>query len=77
MEKAEDQKVYKAKKIVVNGEVSSEALSTQLWQRAAVLSDFSFPWTQTKAPETLFRALWDDENFYFRFEVEDAEVVLA
>ncbi len=54
-----------------------ESLPLEAWLQAEVLSDFSFPWKQVKAPETLFRALWDDENFYFRYEVVDTDVVLG
>jgi len=46
------------------------------WSRAACLSQFSFPWESTSPPQTEFRALWDDAYFYFRFDCEDADLVL-
>lgn len=54
-----------------------EALCLQQWAGAEVLTDFIFPWSDLPAPATIFRALWDDENFYFRYVVEDADVVMA
>jgi hypothetical protein len=45
------------------------------WSQAVVLKDFAFPWKQITAPSTELRALCDDENFYFSFRVEDADIV--
>ncbi|MFK5920672.1 MAG: carbohydrate-binding family 9-like protein [Verrucomicrobiota bacterium] len=47
------------------------------WAGAEVLADFAFPWTDAKAPETVFRALWDEQYFYFRYEVLDLDLVLG
>ena len=41
------------------------------------VEQFFFPWTEMEAPETVFRALWDDGLFCFRFEVVDHDVVLG
>ncbi len=46
------------------------------WDEAEILTDFSFPWLDRDAPRTEFRALWDDASFHFRFDVEDADLVL-
>lgn len=46
------------------------------WNRAELLTDFVFPWKEEEAPSTEFRALADDVNFYFRFEIEDRDIVL-
>ncbi len=47
------------------------------WQVAQVLTDFSFPWS-TRAPSaTEFRAVWDTQQWYFRFDVADSDVVLS
>jgi hypothetical protein len=46
------------------------------WAHAAVERRFIFPWKQTPAPATEFRALWDDENLYFSFRVQDADIVV-
>ena len=47
------------------------------WQSAHVLTDFSFPWTAREPPATEFRALWNEEGLYLRFDVTDADVVLG
>lgn len=47
------------------------------WQTAVCLRDFTFPWENTPAPQTEFRALWDDEKLYFRFVCVDEDLVLG
>ena len=47
------------------------------WKKANLLEDFSFPWNDAVAPSTQFRALCDDEFFYFAFTVEDDDLVLV
>ncbi len=44
------------------------------WSEAAVETGFIFPWKETAAPPTEFRALCDQENLYFTFRVEDADI---
>jgi hypothetical protein len=40
------------------------------WDDALALTDFSYPWSAHPSPVMSFRALWDDDLFYFRFDVE-------
>ena len=47
------------------------------WALAHILTDFSLPWSQRLPPATEFRAVWDAQQFYFRFDVTDADVVLG
>ena len=48
------------------------------WSLATIESDFIFPWQERTAPNTDFRALCDDDYFYFAFRVMDADLfVLA
>jgi hypothetical protein len=48
------------------------------WSHATVESHFVFPWQERTAPGTDFRALCDDDYFYFAFRVVDADLfVLA
>ena len=47
------------------------------WETAGVLSDFVFPWEDREPPRTEFRALWNEERFYFRFDCDDDDLVLA
>ena len=58
-------------KIVLDGRANEPA-----WAEAAVDKRFVFPWKQTPAPETEFRALCDGTNFYFTFRVQDADIVV-
>lgn len=44
------------------------------WSLANVESDFIFPWQTRTAPDTHFRALCDDDYFYFAFRVMDADL---
>ncbi|PKQ65060.1 hypothetical protein BZG02_04300 [Labilibaculum filiforme] len=46
-----------------------------VWEMANLNSDFTYPWEQEKAPKTNFRALHDEEYFYFRYDVEDEDVL--
>jgi len=45
-----------------------------VWTQATVEGHFIFPWKQTPAPPTSFRALWDDANLYFSFQVQDTDI---
>lgn len=40
------------------------------------LTDFSFPWLNKPVPRTGFRAVWNEGWMKFRFDVEDADIVL-
>jgi hypothetical protein len=40
------------------------------WNEASVLTGFSYPWSVQPPPVMSFRALWDEQCFYFRFDVE-------
>jgi hypothetical protein len=39
-----------------------------------VLTDFCYPWSVQPPPVMSFRSLWDDERFYFRFDVKSTDV---
>lgn len=51
--------------------------NTTDWSAATVLSDFSFAWETTRAPQTEFRAMHDGKQLRFRFDCVDADLVLA
>ncbi|CDF80338.1 putative carbohydrate binding module (CBM9) [Formosa agariphila KMM 3901] len=46
------------------------------WKTAELLTDFIAPWDLEFKPKVAFKALWDVNNFYFCFHVEDQEVYL-
>lgn len=50
--------------------------STLDWSVAESLTDFSFPWEESAAPFTEFRALWDESHLHFRFDCHDDDLVL-
>jgi len=46
-----------------------------LWEKAALLTDFSLPWNDQIAPPTSFRALWNDKSLYFLYKVIDHDII--
>lgn len=53
-----------------------EILDPIFWKKANCLTDFSSPWKNEAFSKIEFRALWDQENFYFNFRVFDAAVYI-
>src|SRR4051812_27798680 len=49
-------------------------LDEPAWRKARVERHFIFPWKDTPAPKTEFRAICDHENLYVAFDVKDADV---
>ena len=45
------------------------------WQKATALSDFTYPWRTDHPPLTTFRALWDEQFFYFLYRAEDPDII--
>ncbi|BBU95158.1 carbohydrate-binding family 9-like protein [Providencia rettgeri] len=50
---------------------------TEVWEKAEVLTDFTYPWEKEVAPKTDFRALWSDDALYFRFIADDKDIQLG
>ncbi len=71
-------KVYEARRLEKGQSIAIDGRGGDPgWQLAHVLTDFSFPWTKRTPPATEFRALWNEQHLYFRFDVTDADVVLG
>ncbi|MCZ4694033.1 endoxylanase [Ancylomarina euxinus] len=68
-------KTYSVKRISSNQLTLDTDLIHPVWEQANINSDFTFPWEQQTPPKTSFRALYDNEYFYFRFDVEDDNVL--
>ena len=68
-------KIYNVKKIAFNQLTVEGTIMNPIWEQANINSDFSFPWEHEESPKTTFRALYDDENLYFRFDVQDDNVL--
>ncbi len=47
------------------------------WEKATVLTDFTFPWEDRPPSPTEFRALWTETSLHFRFDCVDDDLVLA
>ena len=48
-----------------------------VWKKAEVLTDFVYPWNKETPPATEFRALWNKDAIYFRFNVVDDDIQLG
>ncbi|MDQ1164953.1 carbohydrate-binding family 9-like protein [Flavobacterium sp. SORGH_AS_0622] len=53
-----------------------EILDPLFWKKANCLTDFSSPWKTETFSKIEFRALWDQQNFYFHFRVFDTGVYI-
>ncbi|SFC11039.1 Carbohydrate family 9 binding domain-like [Flagellimonas taeanensis] len=67
-------KEYIAKHIPSNQLNVTGKADDRLWKIANVLTDFSSPWSALHGTKTEFRALWDDKNLYFMFQVFDTSI---
>ena len=66
--------VYKVQKIdtpiLLSGNGQDKA-----WDNASILSNFSYPWREEKAPLTEFKALYNDTHFYFLYRAIDSDII--
>ncbi len=65
------EKVYFAKK-----QAGIDVNTGPDWSAAQKLTDFSYPWREETPAATAFQAVWDEHNFWFRFEVEDDNILV-
>jgi len=47
-----------------------------VWRKAILLQDFSLPWKSEKPQVTSFRALYDDNYLYLRYDVKDDGILI-
>ena len=66
---------YRVNKIEAGSTIKMR-LPDHAWEKAHVLKDFTNPWSKRSPNETVFRALHDEKNIYFRFVVKDSNVLL-
>ncbi len=52
-------------------------LDEPLWKRAAIVRDFSFPWSDKPAPATEFRSTVLGDRLYFAFTVVDNDLIVV
>ncbi len=62
-------KTYKVKKVVI----TSDRGNKSFWEQANSLIDFSSPWDIRKIEKTEFKALYNSENLFFKFKVDDRQ----
>lgn len=56
--------------------VESSGVRFPNWQPATILRDFSSPWLEVEDTGTAFRALHDGAHLYFRFDVEEPNILV-
>ncbi len=69
-------KEYVVKKIISEPLTIDGQGSEEEWNQAENLTDFTYHWRDEIVPKTSFKALWDDQNLYFLYQVEDEEIIL-
>lgn len=69
-------KKYHVQIIDKNEKNVAQILDSFFWEKANCLTDFTSPWSNDPILRIEFRALWDQENFYFNFRVFDADVYM-
>ena len=68
---------YGAANLNASGLVLDGTPSEAVWQAAATLTSFAYPWESETAPATTFKAFHDADNFYFSFWVTDSQVLVV
>ena len=69
-------KEYHVQIIDNNQKNETQILDPFFWEKADCLTDFGSPWNNESVLKIEFRALWDQENFYFNFRVFDTDVYI-
>lgn len=61
-----------------SGEIHIDGISKEsAWDKAIALSEFKNYWSDTETPTTTFKGLYDDQFFYFLYDVVDKDIVLV
>lgn len=60
-------RTYKVKKVAI----SSNDEKNSFWKQANSLIDFSSPWDDSKIDKIEFKSLYNSENLFFQFKVDD------
>jgi hypothetical protein len=61
--------LIKKNQLIISGKGEND-----IWNQAMVLNDFCSPWDIEKPSKIIFKALWDQEKFFFNFTVFDPEI---
>jgi hypothetical protein len=68
-------KTYSVRKIT-SPPVIDGLVEESVWQSASLMTDLALHWETVEAQQTRYRALYDEKQFYFLFEVADSNVVI-
>lgn len=71
----ENSNIYKVQKIQNQTIEITGKGSDPLWRKSNVLTNFTYPWRKETPPKTEFKALYDDDWFYFLYRAEDPEII--
>lgn len=66
---------YLVKKTEAKGVLLTGRGDDPAWGEANSLTNFSYPWREEEAPETEFRALWNDDYLFFRYNAIDPDII--
>jgi len=66
--------IYEVKKVDTSIKISGKG-TDKIWNKAFVLTDFSYPWREENAPLTEFKALYDETHFYFLYRAIDPNII--
>ena len=72
---ADNLKTYELKKTEAKIHVTGYGTDPH-WEKANLLTDFTYPWRDESAPHTSFRGMWDEETFYFLYRATDPDIIL-
>ncbi len=67
-------KSYTVKKINQTIEITGKG-TDNTWQKANELTDFSYPWRKETAPQTSFKALYNETHLYFLYRATDPDII--
>lgn len=69
---------YEYNVLKTNEKIHIDGLSKEsAWDKAIALNAFKNYWSDTESPSTTFKGLYDDQFFYFLYDVVDKDIVLV
>ena len=69
---------YEYQVMKTSGKINVDGVSTEsTWDEAIELTDFKNYWSDNEMPKTSFKGLYDDDYFYFLYDVVDEDIVLV
>ena len=65
-------KIYKVNKIEKGKLIITGKADNLLWNKANIIEGLLSPWSNRDFNKTVFKALWDEDFFFFTFIVDDS-----